>query len=223
MKWQCVVCTTTTDLVARKTISESLEVSLLQSSFQGFSSFAISAIEDMPDIDTPEAVSDAMSDLASSIPALGSIDPAVALPVVGVIVVAALAAIASGSSSSTSSDDDASGRSATASPAKKSRGGGAAASKPKVDVSIPYNAAARLAYDNWCQANEETYKEEAFAAFESLYVQKSVADATAKKLERDLASFVNEAPKTPPPRKITPRKAKTATETEKVPEMFFAN
>lgn len=51
---------------------------------------------------------------------------------------------------------------------------------PPPDLSIPYDAAARLAFAEWKGTNEATY-----AKFQPLYEAKAVAEATAKKVARD--------------------------------------
>ena len=76
-------------------------------------------------------------------------------------------------------------------------------------LAIPYDAAARLAYDDWCAKNDESFDEAGYAQFRKVYNTKAVADATAKKIARDLAMFKNEAPKEPPTRKIAPPKMTT--------------
>lgn len=53
------------------------------------------------------------------------------------------------------------------------------------DVSIPYDAAARLAYDEYRTANEGS-KEVDFDTFQTKYSQMAVAEVTAKKLEREM-------------------------------------
>ena len=77
-----------------------------------------------------------------------------------------------------------------------------------------------MAYDSWCEANDQKYNEAAYEAFEKLYEQQAIAQATAKKLQRDLDGFVNEAPKAPPPRKVT---STPVVERKQEKEMFFAN
>jgi hypothetical protein len=53
-----------------------------------------------------------------------------------------------------------------------------------VDVSIPYDAAARLAFADW---NGGTKDEATFQKFQDIYVTKTVALVTAKKAARDAA------------------------------------
>ena len=55
-----------------------------------------------------------------------------------------------------------------------------------IDVSIPYDAAARLAFG---VKDGEEFDEARFAKFKELYEKKTVAEVTAKKLARDLDSF----------------------------------
>lgn len=61
----------------------------------------------------------------------------------------------------------------------------------KIDVSIPYNAAARLAYDEWKKSNASSNA--SFEQYEPLYIKKTVADVTAKKVTRDMELAVKEA------------------------------
>jgi hypothetical protein len=56
------------------------------------------------------------------------------------------------------------------------------ASKSNADVAIPYDAAARLAFDEYTAGG----KEMDFDSFKTMYEKMTVADITAKKLERDL-------------------------------------
>ena len=55
-----------------------------------------------------------------------------------------------------------------------------------IDVSIPYDAAARLAF---AEMSSEEADEEKFAKFKQLYEKKTVAEVTAKKAARDLATL----------------------------------
>ena len=77
--------------------------------------------------------------------------------------------------------------------------------KIALNLAVPYDAGARLAYDAWCNANDAVYNEGGYEHFREVFNAKAVADATAKKLGRDLAMFENKAP-TPPPRNISSRK-----------------
>jgi len=89
-------------------------------------------------------------------------------------------------------------------------------------LAIPYDAAARLAYDEWCAKNDESFDEAGYTQFRKVYNTKAVADATAKKIARDLAMFKNEAPKEPPPRKIAPPKTTPKGKTKDSSTPFFA-
>lgn len=56
-----------------------------------------------------------------------------------------------------------------------------------IDVTIPYDAAARLAYDIWRDENEKgDFDEAAFDAFSKIYKTQAVATAVLKKASRDL-------------------------------------
>ena len=80
---------------------------------------------------------------------------------------------------------------------------------PKIDVSIPYDAAARFAYDEWRTEGEHGRpNEKAYQEFKKLYEKMAVTTATMKKLERDMAAFENVAPKpkaAPPKPKPAPK------------------
>lgn len=55
--------------------------------------------------------------------------------------------------------------------------------KSNADLSIPYDAAARLAYDSYVASSG---KETDFESFKAMYEKMTVADITAKKLGREL-------------------------------------
>ena len=55
-----------------------------------------------------------------------------------------------------------------------------------IHVTIPYHAAARLAFG---VKDGEEFDETKFTKFKELYEKKTVAEVTAKKLARDLQSF----------------------------------
>jgi Cathepsin propeptide inhibitor domain (I29) len=60
------------------------------------------------------------------------------------------------------------------------------------DVSIPYDAAARLAYDEWrAQYNKGTFDEERFANFKNNYETITVANVIAKKRARGSGGTVS--------------------------------
>lgn len=58
----------------------------------------------------------------------------------------------------------------------------AVAAKSNANVAIPYDAAARLAFDEYTASG----KEMDFDSFKTMYEKMTVADITAKKLEREL-------------------------------------
>ena len=61
---------------------------------------------------------------------------------------------------------------------------------PKVDVSVPYDAAARLAYAAWKSAREDFQDSaEAYSRFKTMYEMTTVAQVTAKQRVRDMANF----------------------------------
>jgi hypothetical protein len=57
---------------------------------------------------------------------------------------------------------------------------------------VNYDAAAQFAYGMWCAENDAKVNAEAYIRFKKKYEEKAVADATAKKLARDLNNFTNQ-------------------------------
>lgn len=130
---------------------------------------------------------DAVSDQLEAAGDLFSLPPEV-LAGVGLVALAgiALAALGGGDSSGDST--------AAAAPAKKKA---PAKKAPKVDVSIPYDAAARMAFDAWVAGQEKAdSSDKAYGMFKTLYEAQAVAEVTAKQKARDLANF---DPSKPPP------------------------
>jgi hypothetical protein len=79
---------------------------------------------------------------------------------------------------------------AAATSAKSSSSTGTAEPEPEIiDVSIPYNAAARLAFAETKLSNSR------FQEFETLYLAKTVAGVTAKKMARDVVEMEKVAAK----------------------------
>lgn len=62
---------------------------------------------------------------------------------------------------------------------------------PLVDVSIPYNAAALLAYEEF--KGDKIFPESAFASFEAIYNDKVVAVVKSKKVQRELKVSIEKA------------------------------
>jgi hypothetical protein len=120
-----------------------------------------------------------MSSLTANNPALLAV---VALAVVGVGAAATASGGSGGGSSSSASGTSSSSNTTTNKPPAK-----------KIDVSIPYDAAARMAYEAWCQEKGETFMADGYALFQELYTAKAVAEATVKKRARDFAMFTNKA------------------------------
>jgi hypothetical protein len=60
----------------------------------------------------------------------------------------------------------------------------------KTDLSIPYDAAARLAYNDWCDTYEKTRDDNRFAAFKSNYEAITVANIKAKKAAKEAGDEV---------------------------------
>jgi len=56
------------------------------------------------------------------------------------------------------------------------------------DLSIPYDAAARLAYDEWCQKYGKTFDAKRYEIFKGNYETITVANVVAKKEARDSGS-----------------------------------
>lgn len=163
----------------------------------------------MPDVDvdlsgvleSADALSDQASDLMSSL----DLPPEV-LAGVGVVAVLGIAASAMGGGSESSDDT------AAAKPAPKK----AVPKAPKIDVSIPYDAAARMAFEAWAEGQEKAdTSEKAFAAFSTMYEAQAVADVTAKQMKRNMANFDPSKPVPVPP---TPVVAVAAAKTPTPPK-----
>ena len=122
----------------------------------------------MPDSLDISGAADAVTDSVAS-GALGGIDtPVLAAGAVGLLVIAALAANAGGGGEAPAKED-------------------VPEPEPEpIDISIPYNAAAELAY---CQyKGVKSIKDKAdFEAFKILYEEETVAEVTLKKMKRDVA------------------------------------
>lgn len=90
-------------------------------------------------------------------------------------------------------------------------------------LAIPYDAAARFAYDEWLMKHEgEKFNDEGYQVFQQTYDNMAVAESTYKKLVRDLEAFENKAPPPTPPRRIVPKKT-PPKQTAKASPFFFAN
>lgn len=180
-------------------------------------SIQLPEMPEMPKITMPELPAIDMPDIPNiDLPSMGVPAQDLELPAVVIglaVVIAAFIAVGSSGVQGASSP--------SSSPTKQSK------KKPKKagkadQLAIPYDAASRLAYDAWCKANDETFNEGGYEHFRNVFNAKAVADATAKKLARDLAEFKNEAPKPPPPRKISPPKPTTTKMTNGEESLFFA-
>jgi hypothetical protein len=58
-----------------------------------------------------------------------------------------------------------------------------------IDISIPYDAAARLAYDKWREANDKgAFDGGGFGAFKEVYEEATIGMVTYKQMERSLAA-----------------------------------
>mgnify|MGYP005850566891 CR=1 FL=1 len=130
------------------------------------------------------------------IDALGNIDADLVLPIAGVSAVVLLGLLAVGSSSNKDSSSGASKKS------KKIKG------KP---LDIPYHAAAQLAYAKWLEAHpDQSWDRGAYESFQALFESQAVAEATAKKLKRDMESFANKPLPKPQSRRISEKKTTSA-------------
>jgi hypothetical protein len=129
---------------------------------------------------------------------LGSLPPDIGIAALGVLGLAVIAAAVSGGGSG--SESSAGSSSSSSSPSKSSP----KLQVKKTDVSIPYDAAARLAYDAWVASREEAKaSEEAYASFKAMYEETVIAEVIAKQKARDLANFDPNKP-TPKPRPTPP-------------------
>ena len=143
------------------------------------------------------------------IKALGNIDVNLVLPIVGVSAVLLLGLMAAASSSN--KDAKPSGA------IKKSK-------KTKAySLAIPYHAPAQLAYKQWIEAHPDySWDDAAYKSFQTLFESHAVAEATAKKLKRDMQNFANEPLPEPQPRRIS-KKTKVAKATKASGDLFFAS
>lgn len=87
--------------------------------------------------------------------------------------------------------------------------------KSAFNVEIPYDAATRLAYDEWRREhNSAPYSEEGYSVFRKMYTAQAIADATTKKLTRDMESlFDNRAQPPVPPRQVSQNSASSTSRT----------
>ena len=165
----------------------------------------------MPSVDIPNVNLNDM--LASS-----GIPPEAGLAGAGILVLAVLIGAASGG------DDTAETAPGVPPPKRSSRGG-------KFDVSIPYDAAARLAYDEWIASQQGVRPSEAsFHSFQAEYLETCIALVSAKQKARNLANFDPRKPKpaaavVAPPKQAAPekktKKAYPSVTTTETP--FFAS
>ena len=143
---------------------------------------ALDALTDAVTDAAPDAAAAAsgvsLPDIGLSLPALGGdADPPIAIIAgVGILFAAAYAAMKAGG------DGDAGGAPAASSSTSSS----SSAASSDNDVSIPYDAAARMAYCNSKGISAVT-DEADFQAYKVQYEATAVAEATAKKAARDAA------------------------------------
>lgn len=159
---------------------------------------------DLPTVDLPDFSSVTLPSI--DMPAMSfnmpGIDPSVVLPALGLLAAAVVLSSLSGG-----------GSTASGSSAGARRG-----SKPS-PLSIPYDAAARAAYDQWLADTNSKSSEAGYAYFKELYELKAVAEVSTKKLTRDLAAFENQ-PKPQAKRRVVTRVKQVVTAA--APELFFA-
>ena len=87
-------------------------------------------------------------------------------------------------------------------------------------LAIPYHAPAKMAYQAWLEDHSnEVYDEAAYQSFEKLYEAQAIAEATAKKLGRDLKRFDNK----PIPEPIAAQEAPLNSLEKSKGNFFFAN
>jgi hypothetical protein len=60
-----------------------------------------------------------------------------------------------------------------------------------IDVSIPYDATAMLAYNAMCAVDDKEFDEAKFSAFKKAYYELAVAEVVMKQKSRNLASLLN--------------------------------
>lgn len=156
----------------------------------------------MPSVGMPSM--DAFKVPSMDMKAFGSLDTDLVLPVAGVSALLLLGLVATASSS---------GKGASPSASKKRK-------KIKVNpLDIPYHAAAQLAYTQWLEAHPDYgWDDAAYQSFQTSFERHAVAEATAKKLKRDLQNFTNEPLPEPQPRRES---EKPTTKGSGV--FFFAN
>jgi hypothetical protein len=137
--------------------------------------------------------------------------PAVGLSVLALVAIAALS----------NKDKDGSATTTSASGSAKKAAVPPKKSKSAAQLEIPYDAAARFAYDTWRRENGNApFNAQGYAVFEELYVSQAIAEATAKKLKRDMEAFDNRPRPPVPPRQVTTPRAVGTSDDGKVP--FFA-
>ena len=177
------------------------------SNFEGMMNSARDAFSDaasgaMEAASTTTSGSGGGNDASTSADMMASFPPEIAIAAGAIAVLGIGAAVfASSSSSSSSGSSESATKEKKEAPQKKKK------EAPKPDVSIPYDAAARLAYQSWLSKQKEGTKdsEAVFQQFKELYEEAVVMKVTAKKLEKDLENFDPNKPK-PKPRPVAAAK-----------------
>jgi hypothetical protein len=171
-----------------------------------------SLVSNWPSIDLAALTTADVSNVQVSV--LGDLPlPAVGLSVLALVAIAALSNKDKDGSATTTSASGSTKKAATAAAPKKS--------KAAAQLEIPYDAAARFAYDTWRRENGNApFNAQGYAVFEELYVSQAIAEATAKKLKRDMEAFDNRPRPPVPPRQVTTPRAMEMSDDGKVP--FFA-
>lgn len=140
---------------------------------------------ELPSIDLM-AVEIPKLDLPSSVPSFDGLSfgtSDLTLPAVGFVVLLGIISILVSTSTKNNSASS-----------KSPQLGGGNRQKSKTNLAVPYDAAARLAYDNWCASHDNAkFNSEAYNQFKRIYEAKAIAEAKSKKLARDLKHFDNDA------------------------------
>jgi hypothetical protein len=151
--------------------------------------------------DAAAALAKGIETASSALTGTGSSSSDLSVPVMAAaaagVALVAFAAVAASSSSGTSSANS-SGTAANTKASPPARKG-----RANFDVSIPYDAATRMAYYAWCLQNEgQVFNAAGYEHFVELYTARAVAEVTAKKRARDLAAFDNRGRQEIPPRQM---------------------
>lgn len=168
---------------------------------------------DIPQIDASALKGvdlNSLKSLTANVPQIDKVDETILVPAVALVGVFFIVGALGGGKRG----DDTSGGDGTSGVSKRAK-----TKKATQLLAIPYDAAARLAYEEWLMKHDGKYNVEGYQVFQQKYDSMAVAESTYKKLVRELQAFENKAPPPTPPRRIVPKK--TPQTTEKSP-FFFA-